>query len=161
MNYLFWLYVFTCCIGISGGTFYFYSNQQEVAAGIMLFGLLITGIYFGLRWFPGAGSQIIPTGAWPPIVNYCPDFLTLYAINGEQVCLDTIGVAQSGGISKWSNPNQQDEKYMFHLFLNTSGPDRIKKLCDQAKDKKVTWEGVWDGAVCMNVSPPIPPPPSA
>lgn len=160
MNYLFWLYVFTSCIAISGGTFYFFSKKQEAAAGIMLFGLLITTIYFGLRWFPAVSSQIIPTTAWPPVINYCPDFLTLYVINGEQVCLDTIGAAQSGGISKWSDPTQQDEKYLFHLFLNTSGADRIKKICDQANTKRVTWEGVWDGAVCMNVDPPLPPAPS-
>jgi hypothetical protein len=158
MNYLFWAYVFTSFMVISGSAYYFYSQSQEVAAGIMLFGLLITSIYFGLRWFPTPGSQITPTGSWPPVINYCPDFLTLYVINGEQVCLDTVGVSQAGGMSKWSDPTQQDEKYLFHLFLNTSGPDRIKKLCDQANAKRVNWEGVWDGAVCMNVDPPPPPP---
>jgi len=161
MNYLFWAYVFTSFITITGGAYYFYSHSQEIAAGIMLFGLIITSVYFGLRWFPAPGSQITATGSWPPIINYCPDFLTLYVINGEQVCLDTVGVAQAGGMSKWTDPTQQDEKYLFHLFLNTSGADRIKKICDQANTKRVNWEGVWDGAVCMNTDPPQPPPPSS
>jgi hypothetical protein len=156
MNYSFWLYVFTSCIAIAGGTFYFYSSGQEILAGIMFFGLLLASIYFGTRWFPAPGSQIIPSGSWPPVVNYCPDFLTLYEINGEQVCVDTIGVAKSGGMSVWSSATQTDEKYLFHLFLNTSGADRIARICDQAKLKKVTWEGVWDGSVCMQVDPPIP-----
>ena len=158
MNYLFWLYVFLSCVSISGGAFYFYSKRQEVAAGIIFFGLLFTSLYFGFRWFPASG-ETKTNEPWPPIVNYCPDFLTLNTVNGEQVCVDTIGVAQTGGISKWSGPTQTDEKYLFHLFVKTSGADRIKQLCDQAKAKKVTWEGVWDGAVCMGAEPPLPPPP--
>jgi len=161
MNYQFWLYVFASCIAISGGAFYFYSQGQEVAAGIFFFGILIACLYFGFRWFPASGSNIIPTEKWPPVINYCPDFLTLYTINGNQVCVDTIGAAQTGGISQWSDPTQTDEKYLFHLFLNTSGNDRIQKLCQQAKAKKVTWEGVWDGAVCMGTDPPQPPAPTA
>ena len=158
MNYLFWFYVFLSCVSISGGAFYFYSKRQEVAAGIIFFGLLFTSLYFGFRWFPASG-ETKTNEPWPPVVNYCPDFLTLNTVNGEQVCVDTIGVAQTGGISKWSDPTQTDEKYLFHLFVKTSGADRIKQLCDQAKAKKVTWEGVWDGAVCMGAEPPLPPPP--
>ena len=156
MNYQFWLYVFSSFIVISGSTFYFYSQRQEVTAGIMFFGMLIASIYFGFRWFPASGAT--PSmGPWPPVINYCPDFLTLNTINGEKVCIDNIGVAQAGGMSVWSDPTQTDERYLFHLFLNSSGQDRIKKLCDQAKTKKVTWEGVWDGAVCMGALPPAPP----
>ena len=156
MNYSFWLYVFTSCIAIAGGTFYFYSSGQEIMAGIIFFGLLIGSVYFGTRWFPPPGSQIIPSGSWPPVINYCPDFLTLYEINGELVCIDTIGVAKAGGMSLWSSPTQTDERFLFHLFLNTSGSERIKQICDQAKLKKVVWEGVWDGSVCMQVNPPAP-----
>jgi hypothetical protein len=156
MNYQFWLYVFASCIAVTGSTFYFYSQHQEISAGIMFFGMLIACIYFGFRWFPASGAPVT-SGIWPPVVNFCPDFLTLYVINGENVCVDTIGVAQTGGMSVWSDPTQTDEKYLFHLFLNTSGQGRIQQLCDQAKAKKVTWEGVWDGAVCMGVEPPAPP----
>ena len=156
MNYQFWLYVFGSFIVISGSTFNFYSQGQEITAGIMFFGTLIAAIYFGFRWFPASGASS-SKGPWPPVLNYCPDFLTLNKVNGEQVCLDTVGVAQTGGMSKWSDPTQTDERYLFHLFLNTTGQDRIQKICEQAKTKKVTWEGIWDGSICMGVQPPAPP----
>jgi hypothetical protein len=157
MNYQFWLYVFSSFIVISGSTYYFYSKRQEITAGIMFFGMLIGCIFFGFRWFPASGATTI-SGKWPPVINYCPDFLTLNTVNGEKVCVDTIGVAQAGGMSVWSDPTQTDEKYLFHLFLNLGGEERIQKLCQQAKAKMVTWEGVWDGAVCMGK---LPPPPSS
>jgi hypothetical protein len=156
MNYLFWLYVFASCIIISGSTFYFYSKGEEATAGIMLFGIMITAIYFGNRWFRTSGQQL-SKGIWPPVINYCPDFLTLNTINNEQVCVDTIGITKLANMSKWTSPTQTDEKYLFHLFLNTYGQDRINKICEQAKTKNVTWEGVWDGATCMGVDPPGPP----
>lgn len=156
MNYLFWFYVFLSCISIAGSAFYFYSKGQPISAGVMFVGLLIASLFFGLRWFPASG-ETVSTGPWPPVVNYCPDFLTLTIVNGEQVCVDTIGVAQTGGISKWSDPTQTDEKYLFKIFTTISGAERVKQLCDQAKTKKVTWEGLWDGSVCMGTEPPLPP----
>jgi hypothetical protein len=153
MNYLFWFYVFLSSISITGGAYYFYSKQQEIAAGIIFFGLIFTTWYFGYRWFPASGQETYD-GAWPPVINYCPDFLTLNTVNDEQVCVDTIGIAQTGGITKWSESSQKD---VFNLYLNKSGKERVKLLCDQAKLKKVTWEGVWDGAVCMGAEPPLPP----
>jgi hypothetical protein len=158
---MYWFYIFLAIVFTSGGSFFFYSNGKQISAGIFFVGALAISIYFGLRWFPASGSVILPPSTWKPVLNYCPDFLTLYVINGEQVCLDTVGVSQAGGMSRWTDPTQQDEKYLFHLFLNTSGADRIKKLCDQANTKRVNWEGVWDGAVCMNLDPPKPPPPSS
>ena len=115
MNYLFWLYVFASCIIISGSTFYFYSKGEEATAGIMLFGIMITAIYFGNRWFRTSGQQL-SKGIWPPVINYCPDFLTLNTINNEQVCVDTIGITKLANMSKWTSPTQTDEKYLFHLF---------------------------------------------
>lgn len=154
MNLLFWFYVFVSAVILAGGSFYFYSQRQEITAGIFFAGILSAVIFFGLRWFPASGPAK-PT--WKPVLNYCPDFLTLYVVNGEQVCVDTVGVAQAGGISKWSDPTQTDEQYLFHLFLNSSGAYRTKQLCDQANTKKVTWEGVWNGSTCMGADPPVPP----
>jgi hypothetical protein len=85
---------------------------------------------------------------------------SLTTINSEKVCVDTIGVTYpsgSTGLSKWTGPSQTDEKYLFHLFTNSTGQERIDKLCAHAKEKKVTWEGVWDGYVCIGGQPPLPP----
>ena len=158
MNLLFWFYVFGSAVVIAGGAYYFYKYMnQSITAGIFFVGILVITIVFGLRWFPASGATVLPTGKWPPVVNYCPDFLTLYVVGGKQVCIDTVGVAQAGGISKWSDPTQTDDTYLFNLFTDTSGDARVAALCDQAKDKKVSWEGVWNGVVCSGVEPPKPP----
>jgi hypothetical protein len=157
MNYLFWFYVFLSFVVITGGTFYFFNQGKQILGGMYFVGLLATLVYFGIQWFTLSGSAKISVGPWPPVINYCPDFMTLHTVGTEKVCLDTIGIAQTGGISMWSDPTQTDERYLFHLFLNTTGTDRVTKLCQQASEKKVTWEGVWDGLVCMGKEPPAPP----
>ena len=158
MDYLFWAYVFFSCVLITGGTYYYFSINQQISAGVMFLGITFISIFFGLRWFSTSGLQLAaPAGPWPPLINYCPDFLTLYEVNGEKVCIDTVGLAQTGGMSKWSDPTQTDERYLFHLFTHLSGGARVKALCQQAKDKMVTWEGVWDGSVCSGNEPPGPP----
>jgi len=157
LDYLFWAYVFFSCIIISGSTYYYYSLNQQISSGIVFIGFIFISVFFSLRWFSNTGLQLRPpTGNWPPLINYCPDFLTLYTVNNEQVCIDTVGVAETGGISKWSDPTQQDEKYLFHLFTNLTGSTRCKAICQQAKDKKVKWEGIWDGSVCSQTVPPLP-----
>jgi hypothetical protein len=157
MNLILLMYIFGSAVLVTGGAFSFFSSGQQITAGIFFVGMLTVVIYFGFRWFGASGLSASAKGPWPPVVNYCPDFLTLSTINGEKVCIDTIGVAQAGGIAVWSDPTQTDERYLFHLFLNNSGSERVSKLCAQAAAKKVSWEGVWDGSVCMGVEPPAPP----
>lgn len=156
MEYIFLFYCFLSIVLITGGGFYFYSSAQEVTAALYFIGSVVAALFFGFRWFSSSGNvQIVKAGAWPPVVNYCPDFLTLATVQGEQVCIDTVGVAQAGGI-EISDGTQVSDKYLFHLFLDKSGPTRVTSLCDQAKTKQVTWEGVWDGTVCVGIEPPKP-----
>jgi hypothetical protein len=61
-------------------------------------------------------------------------------------------------MKKWTDPNQTDEGYIFKLSLEKSGSQRIQAICDECKAKKVTWDGIWDGDVCLNVDPPRPVP---
>ena len=159
MGYLYWFYVLLAIVFISGGSFLFYSSRKQISAGIFFVGALSIAVYFGLRWFPASGSVILPPSSWNPVINYCPDFLTLTTIGTEKVCVDSVGVTYlsgSNGMSMWSDPSQTDEKYLFHLFTNKVGPDRVQNLCKQAKQKNVTWEGVWDGYVCIGGEPPLP-----
>ena len=155
MTYPFLFYCFLSVVLVSGGAYFLFSNGQQTTAAIYFVGALVASIFFATRWFKSSGLTN-NAGPWPPVINYCPDFLTLNTIAGEQVCVDTIGVAQSGGLEKWSDPTQTDEKFLFHLYLNESGNDRLLNLCEEAKTKRVSWEGVWNGSACMGVEPPKP-----
>jgi hypothetical protein len=157
MDFKFLIYCFLTVVAITGGAFYFYSARQEVIAAIYFVGTIVAAIFFGFRWFSSSGELTSAAkGPWPPTINYCPDLLTLATVNGVQACIDTVGVSQSGGLST-SDGTQIGDQYVFNLFLNQTGNARIKSLCDQANSKQVTWEGVWNGSICMNVEPPLPP----
>jgi hypothetical protein len=157
MDLKFILYIFLSIVLVTGGAYSFYSSGQELTASLFFVGSLGAVIFFGLRWFTGTGRTKPEAGAWPPVINYCPDFLTLHVVNNTPVCIDTIGVAQSGGISRWSDPTQTDTRYLFNLYTAQSGEQRVKSLCDECSQKKVTWEGVWDGTTCVGREPPPPP----
>jgi len=158
MDLKFIFYIFLCIVITSGGAFFYYNDRQPITAALFFFGFVAFSVVFGLRWFTASGQVVgAATGGWPPVINYCPDFLTLYEVNGKQACIDTIGVARQNGISKWSDPNQTAENYVFNLHVEKTGDARTKALCDECVAKKVTWEGVHDGSICLGNAPPMPP----
>jgi hypothetical protein len=157
MNFKFVLYCFSSILIITGGGYYFFSSRQETVAAIFFLGATVAALFFGFRWFNSSGDINTTSGPWPPSVNYCPDFMTLANINDEQVCIDTVGVATVGGISS-SDGTKIADQYLFKLYLTSSGADRTSLLCQQAKEKKVTWEGVWDGTTCLSSQEPPKPP---
>jgi hypothetical protein len=156
MEYVFLFYIFLSFVVATGGVYVLFSNGHPLAAFLYLIGIIVLEAYFGQRWFTPAGKKQTASGPWPPALNTCPDFLSLtYLTNGEPVCVDTIGVS-TNGMAKWTGPTQTDEKYLFHLFVTTSDAARAQSLCDQAKLKGVTWEGVYDGMSCHGGVPPLP-----
>jgi hypothetical protein len=158
MDLTFLFYIFLCIVITSGGAFYYAQSNQTITAGIFLFGFIAFSVVFGLRWFTASGQQVgAATGGWPPVINYCPDFLSLYTVNNEQVCIDTIGVARSGGMVKWTESTTPPDTQQFKLHLDKAGDARVKLLCEDCATKKVTWEGVYDGAICIGNVPPMPP----
>jgi hypothetical protein len=150
------LYIIVSIMLISG-SFYLNFTTGRATQGIILgIGFLLVSVLFGLRWFSGVFSPVKDLNAkWPPAINTCPDYLSLTKLGSTYVCVDTVGVSQQG-MRKWTDPNQTDEAYTFNLSLEKSGSQRIQAICDECKAKKVTWEGVWDGDVCLNNEPPRP-----
>jgi hypothetical protein len=159
MDYLFLVYILiSFWIGI-GGTQKLIEYGKPTAAVLFIVGAIIVLIFFGLRWFSNEQFKIgkIQTNKWPPVVNMCPDFLTSYerTVNGvkEKICVDLIGVAPAGGIRKLTSPEQTTiqnaDAYIFKLFNNLSGRKRTQALCVECKNKKVTWEGIYDGVTCV------------
>lgn len=162
MDFKFLFYVFISIVFILGGTYNFFKTGKEVAAGIFFIGALSASLYFGLRWFTPAGDLKTPGGPtkWPPAINYCPDFMILdLSGNTEPVCIDTIGVSKSQQITVTtaSTTRPLNAANKFGLRLKETGEGRAKNLCEDCRTKGVTWEGVWNGFVCMNNDPPRPP----
>lgn len=154
MDYVFYFYIFLSFVIATGGAYVLGSSGRIIAAFVYLLGVVAIEAYFGMRWFQGMKVKASDAGPWPPVLNTCPDFLSLYYNGDTAVCVDTIGVAPNGGIQKWAG--NADARFMFNLHLDKSGPARAKALCDEAKAKMVTWEGVYDGGNCSNVEPPKP-----
>lgn len=64
--------------------------------------------------------------------------------------MNLVGVSP-GGVQQLLDPaNVANDNYVFTLYENLKGQDRINKLCQECKDKKVTWEGVYDGQSCLD-----------
>ena len=74
---------------------YLFKREQTIGAMVLLVLLLLTFIFYGLRWFPGGklngtgGSKV----AWPPIVNMCPDFMVAWTAPAGQANSSTAIVA--------------------------------------------------------------------
>ncbi len=156
MDLKFAFYVLTSCILLLGGTYRYIKSGQDGAGAIFFLGMLAAVLVFGFRWFTPAGETKGKNTAWPPTINYCPDYLSLMKDNNVQVCVDTIGIA-NGGIVKYSGSGTPADNQKFNLSLDKSGEPRVQALCKECADKKVTWEGVWDGSSCLGNEPPVPP----
>ncbi len=154
MDYVFYFYIFLSFVIATGGAYVLASSGRIVAAFVYLLGVVAIEAFFGMRWFTGSTVKKTETGPWPPVLNTCPDFLSLHYNGDVAVCVDTLGVAPNGGIKKWAG--NADSGFIYNLHLDKSGPVRAKALCDEAKAKMVTWEGVYDGSNCLNVDPPKP-----
>ncbi len=154
MDYVFYFYVFLSFVIATGGAYVLATSGRIISAILYLLGVVAIEAYFGMRWFQGTSVKTADKGPWPPVLNTCPDFLSLHYNGDTAVCIDTIGIAPNGGIAKWTG--NADSRFVFNLSLDKSGPARVKALCDEAKAKMVTWEGVYDGSNCLNAEPPKP-----
>lgn len=156
MDFVFILYIlFSLVVGL-GGTYSLIQSERTLAGFLYFVGSVLILTFYGLRWFTGNALQTsrYDSKSWPPIVNTCPDFLSLTErpISGsskkEKVCVDLIGVAE-GGIQKLMDPtNLTNDQYVFKLYEERKGAERMRALCEECKLKKVTWEGVYDGVSC-------------
>jgi hypothetical protein len=160
MDFLFLLFIFLASVGIVGGAYFFYSGGRHMTAFILFGGFLALTVLYGLRWFRNDGSlNQSSVAAWPPVINVCPDFLSLTAIGGRAVCVDTVGVAPNGGIQK-NDGTQTSPNSIFDLQADTTDSSaRTALLCQQCQSMMVTWEGVFDGSSCIGGEPPYPPVP--
>jgi hypothetical protein len=149
-------YILASIMGLVYGTNKVYATGQTRGV-IFAIGALIVLVYFGLKWF---GSRIEKPKNWPPVINMCPDYLTyVKALPG---CVDMLGVTKSAsGLTKTrpseltsvqkSNRNKVFEYTSEDISVAKNVSD-LQAICDRCREAGVTWEGIYDGDVCVGIS---------
>ena len=131
----------------------FYRTQRFVSAGISLILFILIFTFFGIRWFQnGLSNTGSYTGNWPPVVNTCPDYLTLYKdASGNSNCVDNIGIANNAITTTFKSittgtvtPSQNNIFPV--IYTNGLSKTQIAVLKKAADDNGLTWEGITDGA---------------
>lgn len=135
---------------------YMYSLNKQISALIVMILLVLIFVFFGKRWFqygqlkgsaewtkanalaqsgsaaslaeqcgstPASGT--IPT-VWPPVVNHCPDFMT---IDGSGACVDS---------NKMYGPNASTGNTTFTY----TGTTNVCSSVTGANSQYLRWEGV-------------------
>lgn len=155
MDFGFIAYIFICIVA-GLGSFKILSDMDRFwTAIIVLILFTLIFIFFGTRWFKSGNAFFRYEGAWPPIVNMCPDYL-VYFKNGQQdTCIDLVGVNRSGGALKpWAkddiptNPPQDTAKYFPYVYRPGMDDAKLKQLCNATQDAGLTWEGITNGDAC-------------
>jgi hypothetical protein len=155
VNWYLVLYIVVSIAGLVYGTNKVYSTGQ-VRGVLFAIGALIVLVYFGLRWF---GSRIDKPKSWPPVINMCPDYLTY--VKDLPGCVDMLGVTKaSAGLVKArpselptltrSNKNKVFE-FTSEDIRNAKSVGDLQTICNRCQEAGVTWEGVYDGDVCVGV----------
>lgn len=149
-----------------GGPYYIMTTGRLYAAIGFLFAALAIFIYFGLRWFEGTKLKtflvgtVSPSTAWPPQINYCPDFMSLKqegsGTSAKYYCVDTMGVT---GLPKFEESSilETTGNGINNILLtkDTTAATYATNL-NAGKTLGITWEGVFDGKAASAVTPPYP-----
>jgi hypothetical protein len=145
INYPLLSYILAVVIVLMTTVSYLYRSERLVAAISIFILFMLIFTFFGLRWFKhGLSSTSVYKGNYPPVINTCPDYMSVYR-NGTTVgCIDTIGILRNGsGMSTIRRGEIPADKDIFkHIYTPTSDKDDLKK---KAEDKSLTWEGITDG----------------
>lgn len=162
LSYSFIMYVLICLsLGMYLVKF-MYDQNKSVAAMILIILLIMVFIFFGKRWFQygqlkgtsgwtqanslaQSGSvastagqcgspesnPAAPTG-WPPVVNHCPDFMTL---DGSKKCVDSSKLYGTGTASSRTNLGLTQ-------IPSYTGSTNVCSSVTGPNSKYLRWEGV-------------------
>jgi hypothetical protein len=159
INWLLVAYVLFAIITTVAGVQMLMSTGTSRAA-IFGIGAVLIFVFYGYRWFSVAQKPLLN---WPPIINSCPDFLTLVKSlpgTGKAGCVDMLGVSTNGAL-KAITPKElttgdalsTDKVFTFTSDDVLSPPaSGVKTICSMCQQMGVTWEGVWDGDVCTGIA---------
>jgi len=170
MDLSFIFFIFAAFIVIPGTFFALALFNKYLAAGIATIGMLVLFILFGIQFFGSTGNfiqQTVPM-RWPPSINMCPDYLSLYKDTTTNPitysCVDTVGVSPSQAL-RYFNPNtaagasSPSVPMQFSLHLDmTDDNARRDAIVSDCREKGLTFEGIWDGTKTYNNVIPRPAP---
>jgi hypothetical protein len=150
------LYGLASTVALVYGTKAVYATG-ELRGGIFAVGTFLVLAYFGFRWFQTNNKK--PSN-WPPVINMCPDYLTY--VSALPGCVDMSGVSNTSSGLKKTNPSDVATLQLSNtqkVFEFTSADIKaaqtvkdLQKICDRCQTAGLTWEGVYDGDVCVGVS---------
>lgn len=142
-----------------GGSYYILKSERQITAiGFFLASLAIF-VYFGLRWFdglklrPSISGVMNPATSWPPVINYCPDFLSLKQVGSDFYCVDTTGVSKLNTFTQMSVP---DANNSLQLVQNRTAQQYVTSNFLSGNTTGLTWEGIYDGRSPSDRVPPYP-----
>lgn len=174
MDFYFILYILVCILVGGGVVNFLYKSGQTTAALLSLGLLVLIYVFYYLRWFSGTNSKGVDKPAsWPPIVNMCPDFMTLYKSGENVYCYDVNDTylvkgypGGSGFLSTGMTINSETGQSAL-LIKNNSANTGASSLQEDAggarwpifnllknsstsmtgdeRGKFIRWEGVYDG----------------
>jgi hypothetical protein len=150
------LYALAALLIGGGGSYYIMKTERMVTAVGFLLASIAIFTYFGLRWFdgmklrPNISGVIDPNTPWPPVINYCPDFLSLKQEGNSFYCVDTMGVSTLPLFTQGSTATATNG-----ILLNKDST--AQAYAGTFITKNVTWEGIYDGRSATTRKPPFPP----
>ena len=100
------VYILMCVVIGGYAVSSLYYRQQTKAAIITLVLVILVFTFYGLRWFQGGALKGTKgkKGAWPPIVNMCPDFMATYKhTDGNTYCFDVNNTYNARSATTVSN----------------------------------------------------------
>jgi len=149
-----------------GGSYYLMTGGRMYSAVGFLLASIASFVYFGLRWFDGLklkpfiAGGVDKTMAWPPQVNYCPDFMSLkqegVGVSAKYYCVDTMGVT---GLPVFTNTSilEKSGNNINNIILtkDTTASTYATNL-NSGRTLGITWEGIFDGKAPSSRTPPYP-----
>jgi len=176
MELTFIFYLFAAFILIPGTFFVLTVFNKAIAGAVASIGMLVLFILFGIQFFnlDGTYKTVVPVSNWPPPINQCPDFFSLFKIpktdaSGSKayyVCVDTVGVSPSGsGSITMFDPASSAVPTGTQIFPGNDSngnvillsPNNQEAIVQACKDKKITWAGLWNGVQMLPGTIPSPP----
>jgi len=153
INYKLVSYVLFASVMIISMLNLLYRSERVIAAVAILILFILVFTFFGLRWFKyGVTMNSMNAGeTYPPVINTCPDYMTLTKKSDgtTEACIDTVGLSSgSTGISTWTKGTTPATATTHHYFNYVYRPGMTKTqitgLKDYAREKGLTWEGITD-----------------